>query len=126
MKIGFAGEENLIAENSENFGVNVHNNEISKKIFFDYLTSHHMFTGKFEDIFSTEADAQSIVQVLPLELKHLTSTKTERLTLELSFSGDIHSPVGQQILVLSVHDNGRAVCSADSAVHDWKWEFKTL
>ena len=97
MKIGFAGEENLIAENLENFGVNVRNNELSKKIFFDYLTSHHMFTGKFEDIFSPEADAQSIVQVLPLELKHLTSTKTERLTLELSFSGVIRSPAGQQI-----------------------------
>ena len=126
MKLSFAGEENLITEELENFGVNETNNEISKKIFFDYLTSKNMFVGSFDDFFSVEATSQSIIQILPLDLKHLESVKTERLTLELKFSGARLSPAAQQILCLSVHTNGRAICSADKGVHDWKWEFKIL
>ena len=84
-----------------------------------------MFAGTFEEFFSGEAGTQSLIQMLPLDLKHLDSVKRERLTVEMEFSADA-SPAHQQILVLSVHNNGRAVCSADKTVHDWKWEFKTL
>ena len=126
MKIGFAGEENLITENLENFGIATKQNEISKKIYFDYMTSHNMFAGTFEDLFGHETASQSLVQILPVDLGHLDSAKTERLTVELKFSTAEVSPAGLQILVLSVHTNGRAVCSADKTVHDWKWEFKTL
>ena len=126
MTLGFAGESNLITDQLINFGINDNNNEISKKIFFDYLTANHMFVGTFEDFFSREDTSQSIVQMVPIDLRHLDSSKTERLTVEMSFATATNSPRGVQILVLSVHTNGRAVCSADKDVHDWKWEFKVL
>ena len=126
LKIGFAGADSLITENLENFGLNAKQNEISKKIFYDYLTSNNMFVGTYDELFSNEPASQSIIQILPIDLKHLDSTKTERLTVELKFSNADLSPAGHQILCLSVHTNGRAVCSADPNVHDWKWEFKTL
>lgn len=85
-----------------------------------------MFAGSFDDIFSAEPDSQSIVQLLPIDLRHLDSAKTERLTVEMNFATATHSPANTQILVLSVHSNGRAVCSADKDVHDWKWDFKIL
>lgn len=126
MTVGFAGETNLITDQLVNFGVNTNNNEISKKIFFDYLTANHMFVGTFEEFFSREENSQSIIQILPIDLRHLDSSKTERLTVEMNFATATNSPKGVQILVLSVHTNGRAVCSADKDVHDWKWEFKVL
>ena len=126
MKLEFAGESNLITEDLINFGVNNNNNEISKKIFFDYLTANHMFTGTFEDFFSIEENSQSILQIVPVDLKHLDSAKTERLTVELNFATADNSPAGVQILVLSVHTNGRAICSASKDVADWKWEFVVL
>ena len=125
LTVGFASEKALITEQLENFGRNERNNEISKKIFFDYLTSNRMFAGTFEEFFSGENGTQSLIQMLALDLKHLDSVKTERLTVEMEFSADA-SPTNQQILVLSVHNNGRAVCSADKTVHDWKWDFITL
>ena len=126
MKIGFAGTEHLITEDLKNFGINSPQNDITKKIYFDYLTANHMFSGTMDDLFSSETDSQSIIQIIPLDLKHLDSTKTERLSVELTFTTAELSPPGQQILVLSVHTNGRAVCSADKAVHDWKWDFQIL
>ena len=126
MKISFAGCDSLITEDLKNFGINSTQNEISKKIYFDYLTTHNMFAGTMDDLFGNETDSQSIIQIIPLELKHLESTKTERLSVELKFANADLSPVGIQLLVLSVHNNGRAVCSADKSVHDWKWEFQVL
>ena len=126
MKLGFAGESNLITDQLVNFGVNDNNNEISKKIFFDYLTANHMFVGTFEEFFSLEEMSQSILQMVPIDLRHLDSGKTERLTVELSFATATNSPQGVQILVLSVHTNGRAICSASKDVADWKWEFELL
>ena len=126
MKLEFAGEPGLITEELENFGVSTTNHEISKKIFYDYLTSNSMFVGKYEQLFSPEAESQSLVQIIPLDVKHLMSSKTERLTVEQKFSGGTASPADQLILCLSVHPNGRAICSADKEVNDWKWEFKIL
>ena len=126
MKVEFAGVPSLITEDLVNFGIHTNNHEISKKIFYDYLISNRMFVGTFEDLFSAEENSQSIVQVLPIDLRHLDSSKTERLTLEMNFATATPSPTNTQILVLSVHSNGRAVCSADKDVHDWKWEFKIL
>ena len=126
MKLEFGGEPGLITEELENFGITSTNHEISKKIFFDYLTSNNMFVGKFEQLFSAETATQSLIQVLPLDVKHLMSNKTERLLVEMKFSGGTASPGNQLILCLSIHPNGRAICSADREVHDWKWEFKVL
>ena len=126
MSVEFAGVPNLITDHLINFGDNANNHEISKKIFYDYLISNRMFAGSFDDIFSAEPDSQSIVQLLPIDLRHLDSAKTERLTVEMNFATATHSPANTQILVLSVHSNGRAVCSADKDVHDWKWDFKIL
>ena len=126
LKINFSSTTGLITEDLINFGINSTQNEISKKIYFDYLTSNHMFVGTMDDLFSNERNNQSIVQIIPLDLKHLDSAKTERLCVELKFANANLSPEGYQILVLTVHPNGRAVCSADKNVHDWKWEFQTL
>ena len=126
MFISFAGENSLITENLQNFGDNTSNNEISKKIFFDYLTSNRMFSGTFDQFFCAEDTSKSLIQILPLDVKHLDSIETERLTLKMQFNKGTPSPANQVILCLSVHTNGRAICSADPKVSDWKWEFKTL
>ena len=126
MEIEFAGSANLITAELENFGSNLRNNEISKKIYYDYLTANRMFVGSFDDLFSAEVGSQSLIQILPIDLKHLDSTKTERLSVAMTFAGANNSPDNIQLLVLSVHPNGRGVCAADRSVHDWKWEFKLL
>ena len=95
-------------------------------MFYDYLRSHNIFTGPFDELFGAEPNTQSIIQILPIDLKHLLSAKTERLTLEMGFKGAELSPTNIQIMCLSVHISGRLTCSADSTVNDWKWEFVQL
>ena len=63
-----------------------------------------MFVGSYNGFFSAETGSQSIFQIFPIDLKHLDSTKTERLSVEMIFAGANNSPSGIQLLVLSVHN----------------------
>ena len=64
----------------------------------------------------------SIVQALILDLGHLESQKTEVLSLKMRFGAD-RSQADTQIVCVSVHTNGRAVCRSAGAQYEWDWKF---
>ena len=122
ISIGFAGERNLITQKFENFGIERVNDDISKKIYFNYLKQNRMINSSFEKMFPREEDEFSLVQGFVLDVKHLMSDKTEMLTLQHEFATDT-SPTKQQVVCISVHPNGRATCRSGSSQFEWIWSF---
>ena len=123
MVIGFAGETNLVTEKFVNFGVAGVNNEISKKIHYQYLIKNKMFKGAFEDIFPSSDTEISLIQTFVLDLKNYLSEKTEHLSIKALFAGQT-SPKNCQIVVLSVHTNGKAICQKGEGEFEWNWSFE--
>ena len=124
ISIGFAGERNMITQKFENFGVERVNDEISKKIYYNYLKQNRMISANFEKLFPREEDEYSLIQGFVLDVKHLMSDKTEMLTLQHEFASKT-SPAKQQVVCLSVHPNGRATCRSGSSQFEWIWSFST-
>ena len=122
MNISFAGEPNLITSNLERLGFINESHQISKKMLFEYYKENKFFSGSFEQLFPPQFDAYSLVQSLILDLGHLESQKTEVLTLKMRF-GVEKSKQDIQIVCLSVHTNGRAVCRSAGAQYEWDWKF---
>ena len=124
ISIGFAGERNMITQRFENFGVERVNDEISKKIYYNYLKQNRMINCTFEKLFPREENEYSLIQGFVLDVKHLMSDKTEMLTLQHEFASRT-SPAKQQVVCLSVHPNGRATCRSGSSQFEWIWSFST-
>lgn len=125
MNISFAGEPNLITSNLERFGYINETHQISKKMLYEYYKENKFFSGSFEQLFPPADDVYSIVQGLVLDLGHLESQKTEVLTLKMRFGTD-RSTEDNQIICLSVHTNGRAICKSAGAQYEWDWKFNQL
>lgn len=125
MNISFAGESNLITANLERLGYINETHQISKKMLFEYYKENKFFSGTFEQLFPPGDDVYSIVQSLILDLGHLESQKTEVLTLKMRF-GAAKSQKDIQIVCLSVHTNGRAVCRSAGAQYEWDWKFNQV
>ena len=125
MNISFAGEPNLITSNLERLGYCNETHQISKKMLFEYYKENKFFSGTFEQLFPPADDVYSIVQGLVLDLGHLESQKTEVLTLKMRF-GTERSKEDVQIVCLSVHTNGRAICRSAGAQYEWDWKFNQL
>ena len=124
MKISFAGEPDLVCELMERFGDYDENFQLSKKTYFDYLKERRIFRGKFDELFPRPGGVNSIVQTLVLDVKPYYSEKTEMLTIKQHFTdGGRLSPKNRQILVLSVHTDGRATCKYGGAAQSWLWHF---
>ena len=84
----------------------------------------NLFRGKFEDLFPRPGGVNSIVQTVVLDVKPYYSEKTELLSIKQHFTSGAHrSPDHRQILVLSVHTDGRAVCKYGGAAQSWVWHF---
>ena len=122
MNISFAGEPNLITANLERLGYINETHQISKKMLFEYYKENKFFAGNIDQLFPPGDDVYSIVQALILDLGHLQSQKTEVLSLKMRFGADRSQP-DIQIVCLSVHDNGRAVCRSAGAQYEWDWKF---
>ncbi len=123
IKLSFAGEDSLITSRFENFGVDGEDNQISKKIYYEYLKANKMIGDKFEQLFPRETDVVSFVQGFVVDLKSYYSDKTEILSVKCEFSGGQHSPERQQIACLTVHPNGKAICKNGGSPFNWIWNF---
>ncbi|MDP2788425.1 MAG: hypothetical protein Q8O46_00015, partial [bacterium] len=121
MQIGFAGLDKLVMESFDNFGMAGYTNEISKKIYYQYLVQNRIFKGTFEELFPKAAGDISLLQTFVIDLKDYMSAKSERLNFKSYFSGAT-SPPHYQIVVISVHTNGNVTCKA-SKDSQWTWTF---
>ena len=122
IQIGFGGEDSLVMKKFNYFGTNAHNGDITKKGWFEHLIKGRMFRGKFGDIFPRKAGDISLVQTFVFDLKANMSDKMEHLKITCLFSGTT-SPQHVQIVVISVHPNGKATCKKVANQADWFWEF---
>lgn len=124
INIHFAGASNLVTEKFENFGPNFKtNDEISKKIYYEYLKNNNMINCRFEDLFPRKTDTYSMIQAFVLDVKEQMSDKMEKLTIQHEFASH-PSPKKMQIVCISVHPNGRAICRSQGPFR-WVWEFLT-
>ena len=122
MNLAFAGETNLITANLERLGFINETHQISKKMLFEYYKENGFFSGTFDQLFPPGDDVYSILQTLVLDLGHLESQKTEILAIKMKFA-ETPSLTNTQVVCLSVHTNGRAVCKSAGAQYEWDWKF---
>ena len=126
-EVTFASEP-LVLKELENLGSNTTTHEDSKALYFEYLKKLGIANKlKFEDMFprSYAGDGnydQSLIQVLIYDLSNQLSQKTELLKISNCFGGGQTSPIQHQVLVISVHDNGKAICKKMGESR-WHWEF---
>ena len=124
INIHFAGASNLITNKFVNYGTNFKSNdEISKKIGYEYMTYNRMANFNFEEMFSRTDTTFSMVQSFVLDVKEQMSDKMEKLTIQHEFTRN-SSPKKQQVICISVHPNGRAICRSQGPFR-WVWEFLT-
>ena len=125
ISIGFAGEQNLITDRFENFGVMESNHEISKKIYYNYLKRNRMINCTYEQLFPRERGIYSLIQGFVLDVQDSMSDKIELLTIQHEFATTSTSPAKQQVVCLSVHPNGKATCRSGHTQYEWIWAFST-
>jgi hypothetical protein len=124
INIHFAGASNLVTEKFENFGHNFKSNdEISKKIYYEYLKKNLIINCSFEELFPRASDTFSLIQGFVLDVKEQMSDKMEKLTIQHEFA-HTPSPKKHQVVCISVHPNGRAICRSQGGFR-WVWEFLT-
>ena len=123
MSVSFAGEENLIHDRLENFGIRGQQVEASKRIYWKSLINDRMLSAKFHELFpKTEAEV-SLIQALCLNMRNHISNKVETLTVRTEFAGALQSPDRQQVVVMSVHPTGALTCQMDQSTGRWNWQF---
>jgi hypothetical protein len=123
IRLSFAGEGSLVTHSFENFGVAGEDHQMTKKVYYEYLRSNGMTNDKFEDFFPTDPDEVSLIQGFVVDLKSLYSNKTEILSVKCEFAANQVSPPNQQIVCLSVHPNGRAICKSGGSLFNYIWQF---
>jgi hypothetical protein len=125
LRIGFAGEKNLIVDKFINFGMLGTNSELSKRLLFQYLKSLRAFAGDSEDLFPRYTTEHSLVQGFVFDLKDYMSSNTEHLNIQCEFAGPGvgTSPANTQIVVFSVHPNGKATCRQADNPFSYIWNF---
>lgn len=123
IQLSFAGEESLITSKFERFGIDQEDHQISKKIYYEYLKSNKMIGDTFDELFPRENNVNSFIQGFVVDLKSYYSDKTEILSVKCEFSGGETSPANTQIVCLTVHPNGKAVCKSGGSPFNWIWNF---
>jgi len=123
--IKFAGRREIIADGFERFGIPGEHNQISQKIFYDYLVAHRMTNASYDQFFPSDPKERSLIQVFPLDLRSRMSDKVESLEVSCHFAAGKSSPKDVNVVVISVHPNGRAVCSLSDSKLDYhyNWTF---
>ena len=123
--IGFAGQNGLVVDKFVNFGVPGSTAHISQKIYYNYLKGLKSFAGDFEDLFPRYTTERSLVQGYVFDLKDYMSPNTEHLNIRMTFSGvnNAASPERCQIVIFSVHPNGKATCKQAQNPFSYIWNF---
>jgi len=120
MNVEFGSERNLILKEMLDFGQKpVISQDISIYNYFKFLTERKLFGGSFDEMFPSETDGDSYIQVLVADLSSLSNSKTDLLKIKCYFTGATKSPKDTFISVLTVHSNGLATCNNNTL-----WEFK--
>ena len=133
MTVTFASEPLLVQE-FENLGNRYTQDEITKKIEYQYKRKLGITTAAFDDFYPRHYDApagaggvgyanESLIQVLTFEISNQVSAKSELLKIECTFGGGQNSPQYQQVVVISVHPNGEATCVQRPGTDLWQWSF---
>jgi len=127
MQVEFANTVYLISANYENFGIAGEQNQISKKQTYEYLKSKRLVNYTFAELWPEQGRGQSLVQELVVDTRHLLSDKVQTLKITMQFGGEAVSPTNTQIIVTSIHPNGRATCKNLSSDRcNWEWTFHQL
>jgi len=123
LSVGFQGDNKLITESFERFGFSGETSQITKAIYYQYLKDNHMTADAFGDFFPLDPDDTALNQLFCLELKNHMSANTENLVVQCEFAAGATSPEHLQILLITVHPNGLAICRSGSTNYSWIWEF---
>jgi hypothetical protein len=101
------------------------NSELSKKLLYQYLKNLRAFAGEFDDLFPRYEAQRSWVQGFVFDLKDYMSSNTEHLNIQCEFAGPgaVTSPANTQMVVFSVHPNGRATCQQADHPFSYIWNF---
>jgi hypothetical protein len=127
LSLVFAGSHPLITQDMERLGFPGEQHHTSQRVLFNYLKSHHVWPGTFDDLFPGDSTTIPFNQIFYVDLRESMSDKTETLNIKMDFAdGGGASPANRQIAVLSVHSTGEVVCSHGGGPghYDWRWESK--
>lgn len=120
-------QESLLGYAFTNFGVAGTHSDVSMRQYYNYLQKLNLTSNfSYEDLFprSAEAAQRSLVQYLAFDCRHLILDKIQLLKVAMDFSNDAQSPDDYQIVVVSIHPNGRAnVTNLSPHGIEWHWEF---
>lgn len=119
----FAGEKQLECNDLINFGRYETVHEIEKWQYFRYLKDRNLIS-RMDQIFPR--DEVCVNGVLLYDLRHFMSSKSEILKVRLEFAAGEASPKEQQLVLLSVHPNGRAICQSGGTRNDLQWQIETF
>jgi hypothetical protein len=119
----FASTSYLVTKCFENFGINDSNSEITKKIYYEYLRSNRMINCSFEELFPRAEGTYSINQCFVFDVHKQRSEKIEKLTLMHEFAAN-SSPKKIQVVCISVHPNGEAICRMEGGSFKYVWDFQ--
>jgi hypothetical protein len=127
MIINYAGDDKIVTRAFSHFGNPEITNDLSKKIYYDYLKKNRMTADSFDDWFprGNAATGRSLIQAMVLDLRSAISKKTENLTVKMFFgagAGNV-SPQHVQLALVTVHPIGKAVCSSPDGDR-FVWEFR--
>lgn len=124
IKIEYAGNDELITKSYERFGIRGEQNQWSKKAWYEYMKELRFTNATFDEFFPANANAHSMIQAFVFELRNHMSHQTQLLNMHMEFAAGNTSPVNNQIVVLTVHPNGKAVVkNVGTSMYDWQWDF---
>lgn len=123
IKISYGSDPHIITESFEDFGIRGTQHQITKKIYFDYLKDRKIFPGTFDQLFPQSETDISTLQTFIYDLHHQMSPKIEILNIQCTFGQGENSPSDTQIMCISVHQTGKAVCAYNSPSSDYIWTF---
>jgi hypothetical protein len=123
IQLSFGSDTNLIHDHFEDFGIRGTQHQISKRIYYNYLSNLKIFPGTFEQLFPSNATDISTLQMFVYDLQTQKSQKTELLTIQCTFGQGDTSPSDTQIMCISVHETGRATCTFNNHSSDYIWSF---
>ena len=120
-------QQSLLGYGLINYGVRGTHSDTSMRQYYNYLTKLNLTDNfTFEELFPSNnaAGHRSLIQYLLFDLRHLMLDKIQLLRIGMEFSNADQSPVDHQIVVVSIHPNGRAnVINLSKEGIEWNWEF---
>jgi hypothetical protein len=82
-----------------------------------------MINCSFSELFPREDGTYSIIQCFVFDVYKQRSEKIEKLTLMHEFASKA-SPKKIQVVCISVHPNGEAVCRMEGGSFKYVWDFQ--